>query len=136
VSAEPDPWWTVLVATLGSLGSVEERDPYGVVVDAGEPGGTSTVVEIVMTPEDWDDLVSIMWGTGSVELAAQHVRELVREQPQGKRYLVYDCYRLVPSDAPSLPVDPALLRMQEIAAQYPDGVIPGGRWSASPPEDR
>lgn len=134
MSARPDPWWTVLVEALGSSGVVEERDPHGLVVSVSKSDGTSTIVEIVMTPDEWEDLVSIMWG--SVQLAAQHVRELVLEQPSDRRYLVYNLYRLVPCDAPALPVDPGLLRLQEIAAQYPDGVIPGGGWYAHPPEDR
>ncbi|CAI9403981.1 hypothetical protein HIDPHFAB_04088 [Nocardioides sp. T2.26MG-1] len=113
---------------------VEEREPHGLVVDARKPDETSAVVEIVMTPDEWDDLVSITWG--SVELAAHHVRELVLEQPSDRRYLVYDLYRLVPCDAPALPVDPGLLRLREIATQYPDGVIPGAGWYAHPPEDR
>lgn len=133
MSVEPDPWWTALVETLGSSGVVKERDPHGLVVDAHKADRTSTVVEIVMTPDEWDDLVSIMWG--SVELAAEHVRELVLAQPSDQRYLVYNLYRLVPCDAPALPVDPELLRFQEIAAQYPDGVIPGAGWYAYPPED-
>lgn len=134
MSEEPDQWWTVLVEVLESMGSVEEREPGGLVVSARQHDGSSTVVEIVMTPEEWDDLVSIMWG--SVELAAEHVRELVLQQPPDRRYLVYSLYRLVPCDAPALPVDPEFLRLQEIAAQYPDGAIPGAGWYAHPPEGR
>jgi hypothetical protein len=135
VSDDPDlQWWNFLVDVLGSLGVVQERNPYGLVVSAQKPDGTSAVVEIVMTPDQWDDLVSIPWG--AVDLAADHVRGLVLNQPPDQPYLVYDgCYELLPSDAPDLPVDPDLLRLQEIAAQYPDGIIPGGGWYAHPPRD-
>ena len=133
MTVEPDPWWTVLVDALGSLGVVEERDPYGLVVNAQKADGTAAVVEIVMTRAEWDDLVSISWGV--IESAAHHVRGLVLNQPLDQRYLVYDCYVLLPCDAPDLPVDPDLLRLQEIAAQYPDGIIPGGGWYAYSPED-
>ena len=57
---------------------------------------TSMVVEIVMTQDEWDDLLSIRWG--GVEPAAQHVRELVLGRPRGRRYLVYSQYNLMPSD--------------------------------------
>ena len=133
MSVEPDPWWIVLVNVLGSVGMVEERDPYGLTVSAQTADGTSTVVEIVMTPEEWDDVVSISWGV--VASAAHHVRGQILNQPPDQRYLVYDCYQLLPCAAPELPVDPDLLHLQQIAAQHPDGVIPGGRWDANPPEN-
>ncbi len=124
MSVEPDPWWTVLTDVLGSLGVVEARDPYGLVVSAQRADGTPAVVEIVMTREEWGDLVSMWWVV--VESAADHVRGLVLNQPEDQRFLVYSYYQLLPCDAPELPVDPGLLRLREIAAQYPDGIIPGG----------
>lgn len=132
MSVELDPWWTVLVDVLGSAGVVEERDPYGLVVSTRKADGTSTVVEIVMTAEEWDHLVSMWWTV--IEAAAEHVRELVLNQPSDQRYLVYNCYQLSPCDAPDLPVSSDLLDLQEIAAQYPDGIIPGGGWFAHPPK--
>ncbi|MDP3949134.1 hypothetical protein [Microbacterium sp.] len=98
MSVEPDPWWTRLVDVLGSLGVVEEREPYGLVVCIQQADGTLTVVEIVMTRDEWDSLVSIPWG--ELETAVDHVRGLVLNQPPDQRYLVYDCYDLVPSEAP------------------------------------
>lgn len=98
MSVDPDPWWAELVNVLGSLGVVEERDPYGLVVCAQQADGALTVVEIVMTRDEWVDLVSIPWG--ELEPAVQHVRGLVLSQPPGQLYLCYDCYDLVPSDAP------------------------------------
>ena len=44
------------------------------------------VVEIVITQDEWDDLVSTMWG--DVEAAAEHVRDLMLNQPRDQRYLV------------------------------------------------
>ena len=132
MSVEPDPWWTVLVEVLGSLGTVEARDPFGLVVSTQKADGTSTMIDIVMRQEEWVDLVSISWGV--VESAAHHVRGLVLDQPPEQRYLVYDCYQLLPCDAPDLPVDPDQLRLSQIAAQDPEGVILGGGWFAHPPE--
>lgn len=134
VTVEPDPWWTQLVDVLATVGVVEERDPHGLVVSLRRTGGTSPVVAVVMTPAEWEDLVAISWG--SVELAAQHVRELVLAQPPDQGFLVYSCYVLEPCDAPELPADPGFLRLQELAAQHPDGIIPGGGWYAYPHERR
>jgi hypothetical protein len=132
MSTEVDPWWTVLVDVLSAVALVKERDPHGLVVSAQRADGTPVVVEIVMSPQEWNDLVSIPWGV--VETAARHVRDLVLDQPQNQRYLVYDCHMLCPCDAPELPVDPDLLRQQELAAQYSDGIIPGGGWFAHSPD--
>lgn len=57
------------------------------------------VVEIVMTQDEWDDLVSTMWG--DVEAAAEHVRDLVLNQPRDQRYLVYSQCNVMPGDSPA-----------------------------------
>ena len=134
VSVENDPWWEVLLSVLSSCGEVGELEPHGLVVTVDRNDGTTTVVEIVMTPEEWDDLVSISWG--ACEPAARHVYQLVMDQPRDSRYLVYSQYQMVQSHTSTLPVDPGDLRLQELAAKYPDGVIPGGGWFAFPPEGR
>ena len=125
-----DTWWDHLVDALGTVGEVTERDPHGLTVVLGR-ADTSMVVEIVMTQDEWDDLVSIMWG--DVEPAAQHVRELALNQPRDQRYLVYSQYNLMPSDSPSLPVNPVFARLKELGAQHPDG-IPGAGWYAYKPD--
>ena len=84
-----------------------------------------------MTPEEWDDMCGI--GGWEMDEGAQHVRQQVRDLPRDKRYLVYSLYNLVPSDSPSLPVNPAFARLRELAAQHPDG-IPGAGWYANKPE--
>jgi hypothetical protein len=127
---EIDTWWDHLVGALATVGEVAERDRHGLTVVLGRDD-TSMVVEIVMTQDEWDDLVSIMWG--DVEPAAQHVRELALNQPRHQRYLVYSQYNLMPSDGPALPVNPVFARLEELAAQHPDG-IPGAGWYASKPD--
>lgn len=57
----------------------------------------------------------------------------MKDLPRDKRYLVYSLYNLVPCDGPSLPVDPAFARLQELAAQHPNG-IPGAGWYAYEPD--
>lgn len=133
MAVDPDLWWTVLVDALRSLGAVEDRDPHGLVLSLSKPDGSSAVVDIVMTRNQWDDFVSTPWG--DVDAAADHVAALVLAQPTDQGYLVYDCYELFPRDVAEPPVDSDLLRLQEIAAQYPDGVIAGGGWYVCGPED-
>lgn len=123
--------WSVLVDVLGSLGDVAGREPVGLVVSTRRGDVTRRRIEIVMTEDEWDDMVSIMWG--EVEGAAQHVRQLVLQQPRDKRYLVYSQYMLEPSVDPVLPVDPVIARLQGLAAQHPDG-LPGAGWYAHDPD--
>ena len=101
--SEPRSWWSALVDVLGSLGDVSGREPVGLVVSTRRGDVTRRRIEIVMTEDEWDSMVSIMWG--EVEEAAQHVRQLVLQQPRDKRYLVYSQYMLEPSVDPVLPVD-------------------------------
>ena len=76
---ENDPWWEVLLAALSSCGKVRERKPHGLVLTVDREDGTTTEVEVVMSREEWDDLVSISWGV--CETAALHVRQLLLQQP-------------------------------------------------------
>ena len=132
VATEPDSSWAVLVGVLKSFALVSDRQPVGLIVSAERNDGTRVVVEIVMTPDEWDDLVSITFGV--LATAAQYVRELVLEQPSTKRYLVYSMYNLVPLDSPALPLGPDVARLHELAAQHPDG-IPGAAWYAYRPDE-
>lgn len=131
MSLEGDPWWGRLVSSLASLGEVSQRDPHGLVVAADLGDEITIELEIIMTADEWDDLVSISWG--DIDSAAQHVRQLVLGQPRDQRYLVYSYYMLVPSKTPELPARPGLQRLQELAATYPDGVIPNSGWFAYTP---
>ena len=124
-------WWDHLVDVLATLGEVTDRDPGGLTVALDGEGGSTRVVEIVMTPGEWDDMCGI--GGWEMDVGAQHVRQQVKHLPPGKRYLVYSLYNLVPWDSPSLPVDPAFAPLQELAAQHPNG-IPGAGWHAYKPD--
>lgn len=103
-TGEPRSWWSVLVDVLGSVGEVSAREPVGLVVSTRRGDVTRRRIEVVMTEDEWDSVVSIMWG--EVEEAAQHVRQLVLQQPPDKPYLVYSQYMLEPSVDPVLPVGP------------------------------
>lgn len=126
-----DTWWDHLLVVLATIGEVSDRDPRGLTVVLGRGDGSNQVVEIVMTPPEWDDTTGI--GGWHMDAGAQHVRQLVLDQPRDKGYLVYSLYNLVPCESPSLPISPALARLQELAARYPDG-IPGGAWYAHNPD--
>lgn len=126
-----DTWWNHLLDVLGTIGDVTDRDPRGLTVVLGPGDGSTQVVEMVMTPDEWDDMTGI--GGWSMAAGAQHVRQCVLDQPRDKRYLVYSLYNLVPCDSPALPVNPGWARLEELAAQHPDG-IPGAGWYAHKPD--
>lgn len=122
-----DVGWDHLVDVLSTLGEVTDRDPHGLTVVLGPDGGSAKVVEMVMTPREWNDMTGI--GGWSMAAGAQHVRQLILDQPRDKRYLVYGLYMLRPCDSPELPVSPVFAGLAELAEQYPDGV-PGAAWVA------
>jgi hypothetical protein len=122
-----DTWWDHLLDVLGTVGEVSDRDPDGLTVVLSRRDGLTQVVEIVMTPREWNDMTGI--GGWSMSAGAKHVRQQVLDQPRDKRFLVYGLYLLTPCDNPELPVSPAFARLAELAEQYPDGV-PGGAWVA------
>ena len=77
---------------------------------------------IVMTPDEWDDLVGVMWG--SFEDAVDDVvRTLQRLQPH-ETFAVYSQYRLEGSTTPRLPRTPG------------PGPEAGGEWVALDREGR
>lgn len=127
-----DHCWSALVDALGSFGTVRGREPHGLVLTLARPDGSTSTVEIVMTPAEWLDIAGVIHG--DVGSAVEYARAVVREQADSP-YLVYDTYELVPSDTADLPPDPDLAAMQEVASQYADGVIPGGHWQAGPPRE-
>jgi hypothetical protein len=56
-----------------------------------------------MSSADWDDYVSIIYGTGDPR--ATTLKEEVLATPGGTPYLVYDTYDWVPSETRELPED-------------------------------
>ncbi|SFA93862.1 hypothetical protein SAMN05192575_10217 [Nocardioides alpinus] len=80
-----------------------------------------------MTPREWKDMTGI--GGWSMSAGAEHVRQLVLDQPSNKRYLVYGLYVLRPCESPEIPLNPLFAQLAELAEQYPGGV-PGAAWVA------
>jgi hypothetical protein len=61
------------------------------------------VVEVVMTPSDWDDYVSTIWGDGDPSVTP--IRSRVLSVPRGTPYLVYGTYDWEPSSTAEPPED-------------------------------
>ncbi|TIC87353.1 hypothetical protein E8D34_09455 [Nocardioides sp. GY 10113] len=102
-----DVAWQVLVEALASCygdAGVAQRAPHGLVVAGARADGSRFEVEIVMTPDEWDDLAAVAWG--DVDAAAAYVVGLVRGQPADLRYLVYRLYELTPRGEPTIPPEP------------------------------
>ena len=91
-----DAWWDALVTAVATVGRVTDRHPHGLVVEVDRDDGPPQVVELDITPEEWEEMNAISWGV--VAVAAEHVRQLVLSQPRAHRYLSYADYRLEPSD--------------------------------------
>jgi hypothetical protein len=91
-----DVLWDYLVDVLATIGEVIDRDPRGLTVVLHREVGSTQVVEIDMTPSEWDDMTSI--GGWHMSAGARHVRQLVLDQPRAFRYLTYGNYMLTPAN--------------------------------------
>jgi hypothetical protein len=121
--------WERLLTLLGTLGEVDASTPGRLRLRIDRQR-----VEIVMTEGEWDDLVSIPWGSFSG--GAQHLlNALSAAEAAGAPYLVYDRYDLLPSETPESP-----MRLEEEAEhrRVMDHLRanPGvrGAWFAHPPD--
>jgi len=90
-----DTGWVHLEGVLATIGDVTGRHPLGLTVILRGDDGSTQVVEIDMTPDEWDDMTGI--GGWHLDAAAQHVRQLVLNQPRAFRYLSYGNYVLTPA---------------------------------------
>lgn len=121
--------WDRLLAFLNELGSASEVAPGRIRLRLAEIGRD---LEIVMTPEEWDHMVSVMWG--DFLDAAQAVRRTAFGVTEDERFLVYEDYQLEPSTTPHLPSDPQLERLRALAQENPDQAL--GHWVALDHEGR
>lgn len=120
-----DRLWHRLLAFLNSWSTAVEIEPGRIEVTLDRPDGLSAVVEVLMSSDEWDEMVSIPWG--DFDLAAQEVRKAILGLQHGQRFLVYGQYELVASTSGSLPVNPDDTRLAELRRMYPRGA---GRWVA------
>jgi hypothetical protein len=113
--------WKRLVESLAALGSVQVVAPGRIVL---ELRATPRTLEIVMTPDEWVDMVSVSWG--NFEDAAADVKRSVQSADENMRFLVYADYRLEQSSTAALPADPVLERLDEVLRQSNEKPI--GSW--------
>ena len=87
---------------------LDHRCPGGarsIQVALVDSDGSTRSVEILMTRDEWDQMVTIPWG--DFDLAAQEVRKAVLGLRDDERFLIFRDYeRLVQSVTPTLPVAP------------------------------
>lgn len=120
--------WERLLTLLGTLGEVDATVPgrLHLTVDRHE-------IEIVMTEGEWDDLVSIPYG--SFAGAAGHLVHMVgRAQTADASFLVYDTYELHACTTPEKPVRAEMeadqRRVEAYLRAHPDAKV---EWRAHPP---
>jgi hypothetical protein len=115
--------WERLLERLDTWANARELGPGRIAIDWLHPDGNGRTTELVMTRDEWDDVVTVLYG--DFDQAAEHVRRSVMGVPADQRYLVYQTYDLIPSDSPVLPPNPDEMRLHELARQFPEGV---GHW--------
>lgn len=116
--------WERLLEFLNQWSAAVEITPGRLEVAVLSSDGSTTLVEILMTRDEWDDMVTTPWG--NFDDAAREVREAVLGLRGNERFLIFGDYELVPSATRTLPIDPEEARLQELARQNPGGF----RWVA------
>jgi len=115
--------WERLLEFLNTWAVAAEVEPGRIEVTWRNRDGSAKPVEIVMTPDEWDEMVTIPWG--DFDDAAQEVRKALVGMEHHERFLVYADYKLVASATEVLPVHPEVARLKELTRQHPEGF---GRW--------
>ncbi|WP_185996081.1 hypothetical protein [Nocardioides campestrisoli] len=118
-----DRLWERLVEFLNDWGTATATEPGRITLTFAHPDDSTRTVEIVMTREEWDDMVSIPFGEFGAAVRA--VREAALSMEEDEHFLVYEQYALVASSTPDLPVDPEEAHLAELTRQHPEGF---GRW--------
>ena len=75
----------------------------GIEVTFEQSPGVLRTVEVVVTPDDWDTYLSVIWGTGDPRVTP--FKDAVLATPAEMRYLVYDTYDWWPSHTREPPED-------------------------------
>ena len=91
--------WEGLLTYLDGWATAREVSG-GIEVELGDPCGGRRVVEMVVTPEDWDVYVTTVFGTGDAALTP--LKEKLLATPENNRFLVYATYDWVPSPTRTL----------------------------------
>lgn len=115
-----DRLWDRLIEYLNEWASAREV-PGGIEVTFTQPPGLRRTVEVVVTSEEWDDYVSIIYGTGDPR--ATTLKRSLLATPDGVPYLVYDTYDWSPSQTRELPADDFDPGPGEWVASDSDGTV-------------
>jgi hypothetical protein len=118
--------WERLVESLDAWTSASQVAPGRIEVALAGAGPERRAV-IVMTPDEWDEMATVMWG--DFDDAVADVKRTLGRLRRGERFAVYEQYRLEPSCEPTLPQDATAAHMEELLRRHPEGF---GRWTAGP----
>lgn len=115
--------WERLIEYLDGWSTAHEV-PGGIELTFDHPSGERRTVDIVISPADYEDYLSIVFGDDDPEIAG--IKPAVMSMPHGLRYLVYDDYDWFPSSSPAPPPDEW------------DDLVPaeGGEWVATDQEGK
>ena len=83
--------------------SSAQEVPGGIEVTMEKPTGAIRTIQIVLTPEGWDEYVRKIYA--DCDPSDTHLQASVLAMPDDQQSLVYDTYDWVPSATPTLPVD-------------------------------
>jgi hypothetical protein len=87
-----DEQWQRLIDFLNSWCSVAAVESGRIEVLLPMPGGQERRVTILMTPDQWDSMASVMWGNS--DSACQAVRRSLLTMRGKDRYVVFGDYEL------------------------------------------
>jgi hypothetical protein len=121
-----DRLWERLLEFLEEWSTTRVVGPGRLEVTVNRPETPVRTVEVLLTEDQWGEMVGVAWGGFGPELR-QHVRDTVLRVRPPDRFLVYEDYDLVPSATPDLPPDPEEERMAQLLREHPEGF---GRWVA------
>lgn len=82
-----DRLWPRLIDYLNEWAAAREV-PGGIVVTFEDGEGRSRTVEVVMSPDDWDEFISIMYGDG--DPSKTHIKDVLTTVSEGVPFLVYN----------------------------------------------
>ena len=116
-----DRLWQRLIDYLDEWADAREV-PGGIAVTFEGADGRSRTVELVMSPKDWEEYASIMYGDG--DPAKTPIKQVVTSAPEGVPFLVYtNTYDWAASSTRDLPEDDPLLGQGEWVVLDDEGKV-------------
>jgi hypothetical protein len=84
--------WERLLAFLNSWGAATEVGPGRIEITLENPNGSTRGIQILMTPDEWDEMVTVPWG--DFDAAAARDEEQVHRLADYEQFLIYEGYDL------------------------------------------